>query len=536
MGRFPVVLSALFISAVPLAGCDEVSEPAVGSIENTQVIRRGNGGDPGTLDPALAEDVHAFEVLADLYEGLTVMGPTGATQPGTAESWDISENGLSYTFVLRSAAQWSNGDQVVAADFVRAFQRIASPDTLSVYSFLLEPLENFSLVKAGQLPISALGIDAVDERTLVLRLENPSPWFPSILSMPITFPLHPHAAIPDSFFRVDRFIGNGPFVLASSEANGPIRVRRNPTYWDTASVLIDEVEYLPIVNANTELNMYRSGELHISNTIPPDRVKQMRNSIPDEVRISPSLALYYLAFDLTEAPFNNAALREALSMAVDRNQLVSLIGRGEQPAYGIVPPGVANHVQAEYAWRNADPADRIAQARILYAAAGYNRETPLSIKLTYDVGDIHERVALAVSSMWFDALGVQVVLDKKEWKFFLDSREDRPSWQIMRFSWFGDYNDPMTFAEIFRSDSPQNLAKYESTQFDDILNRAASELDPSIRLSLMTKAEATLLLDHPIIPLYFYVSKHLVKPNIIGFEDNVLDRHPSKYLSLAPVE
>ncbi len=526
MSRTIVIICVLLASLQFGSACTD------GQTDRAEVLRRGNGGDPGTLDPALAEDVHAFNVLNDLYEGLTTESPEGDVAPGVAESWFISDDGLKYTFKLRTDARWSNGEPVSATDFVRAFRRVASPDVPSSYGFLLEPIQNFSDVKAGRLPPESLGVQVIDSQTLTLTLRAPTSYFLSVLAMPIAFPVHAKMAENGIFSRAEDFIGNGAYSLADAKVGGPILLRRNEMYWDAKSVHFTEIEYFPIADPNTELNMYRSGELDITNTIPPNNIEQLRNTSPDEIHIAPSLAFYYLAFDLTEAPFDDRTLRESLSLAIDRNQLIQIIGRGEQPAYSVVPPGVANHIGASYEWRDEEPATRKTRARQRYAAAGYGETNPLTIKLTYDVGDIHERIALAVGAMWRDVLNVNVELEKKEWKYFLDSRNDRATWEIMRFSWFGDYNDPLTFTEIFRSDSVQNLSKYNDAEFDSLVDRAAVETNPDLRLDLMTRAEAALLEDYPIVPLYFYVSKHLVKPEIDGFVENVLDRHPSKHLSI----
>jgi oligopeptide transport system substrate-binding protein len=257
----------------------------------------------------------------------------------------------------------------------------------------------------------------------------------------------------------------------------------------------------------------------------------LKTDMPDHVRIAPSLALYYLAFDLTEPPLDDRLLRQSLNMSIDREQLVSIIGRGEQAAFGIIPPGVANHDGARFAWHNLPADEREAQAQELYRRAGYSDETPLAIQLTYDAGDIHEKIALTVSAMWRDVLGVDVTIRKMEWQYFLATRENRSEWQVMRFAWSGDYDDASTFTNIFRSSDPQNLSAYANPDYDQLVADASAERNGQRRAATMKAAEAMLLDDYPIAPLYFYVSKHMVIPEITGFESNALDRHPSKFLS-----
>lgn len=530
---FNVFLIAAATCAV--AACDPSADPVDGSqaIDQQRVLRRGNGGEPQTLDPVLAEDVHAFGILADLYEGLIIEAGDGGLLPGVAERWDVSPDGRRYTFHLRANAMWSNGDPVTAQQFVMAFRRVLAPGTTSAYAFLLEPIRNYAAVLSGQLPPEELGIYAVDERTLAIDLATPAQHFPGILAMPIAFPLHSGNGDDAGKFREPKlFVGNGPYVLESWSLGEKIRLAKNPKYRNAHTVQIDAVEYLPITDPNTELNMYRAGELDITATVPKDRISELRDSQADALHVAPSLGLYYLAFDLSEPPFDDVRLRQALTMAIDRQTLVNVLGRGEQAAFGLVPPGVANHVAARYSWQSMAADERQATARQLFAQAGYDRDSPTRIKFTYDTGDVHETIALAVASMWRDVLGVEVELDKKEWKYFLATRENRPAWQVMRFSWIGDYNDPGTFADIFRSDSQQNLPGYRNPQYDRLLDDANRQSNLDDRAEKMSAAEALLLDDYPIAPLYFYVSKHLVSGRVSNFENNVLDRHPTQFLRL----
>ena len=528
-----ILLSGLLALSfgLSLASC---TKPPSGSSADPRnnVIRRGNIEDPETFDPALAEDIHTFNVLIDLYEGLVAEDARGQLVPGVAESWAIGDGGLSYTFKLRSTARWSNDEPVVSHDFVRAFRRAASPVTHSGYAGLLASIENFEDVKSGVASEEELGVVAIDELTLTIRLSEPSAQFLSVLAMPIAFPLYGDGSNRAQFDDPEQFVGNGAYVLVERSIGNPVILQRSTRYWNADSVTVEFIEFVAIVNEASEFNMYRTGELDITATIPTSHIDQAREKLSAEVRIAPSLALYYLAFDLTEPPLDNQLLREALSMAIDRDQLVGVLGRGEQPAYSIIPPGVANYDGPEYSWRTTTRDERIEQAYQLYNNAGYSTEKPLKLKLLYDAGGIHETVALIISSMWQESLGVVVELDKREWKYFLDTRDVREEWQTMRFSWFGDYNDASTFTDIFHSDSAQNLAMYSSAEYDHLISSAATEIDLGVRADILARAETKLINDYPIAPLYFYVSKHMVKPNILGFENNILDRHPSKYFRI----
>ena len=514
-----VLLFSLFFTV----GC--AKGPDDGVAENTKtILNRGNGGEPGTLDPALATDIHAFNILVDLYEGLVAEAADGRLIPGVAESWQVSNDGLVYTFKLRNDARWSDGSAVTATDFARSLQRAVAPATASPYSFLLQPLAQFDAIQASELPETALGVVAESDSTLVITLSRPAAHWLSVLTLPVAY--------PTKLASNQTPLTNGSYVLSQRKFDGVTRLEKNEYYWSADSVAIDEVFYHAVVDPVAEYNMYRTGELDITHIVPSEYVAALRTERPDEIRIAPLLALYYLAFDLTEAPLENRNLRAALSLAIDRQILADIIGRGEQPAYGIVPPGVSLYENFNYDWRDFSAGERVQLAREFYERSGFGQGNPSQLKLTYDVGDIHEKVALAVASMWRDVLGVDVALEKLEWKLMLDTREQRSEWQVMRFAWFGDYNGAETFLEIFKSDNLQNLSRYQSARYDELLDAARDQPDPEISASLMRDAEQHLLEDFPIAPLYFFVSKHLVRPGISGFEDNVLDRHPSRFLDI----
>ena len=519
MGNRPKLFILLTAVIWIVVACDYPREQAA---RYEAAVYRGNGGEPGTLDPAVADDIHAFNILADLYEGLVTESSDGQLIPGTAESWTVSENGIVYEFTLDPDAKWSDGSSVVANDFVRSFRRVASPETASSYGYLLEPISGFRESLSGERGPEDIGVHAVDNRTLRITLSRPSSHLTSLLAMAVAYPEHPSGADPT--------ITNGAFVLSSRQPGGAIALTRNPEFRDAASLAIDKVVYLPVVDLQTEFNMYRAGELDITNSVPVEFVRQELRNNNTELRVAPLLALYYLAYDNQGPPFDSIALRRALSMAIDRRQLVELLGRGESPAYSVVPPGTDNYTGTSYEWQYLGDEDRRAEARHWYTEAGYGPDNQLEARLLYDTGDVHEMVALAVQSQWRDTLGAQIELEKREWAYFLDTRTQRDEWDIMRFAWFGDYNSPMTFLEIFTSASPQNLAAYTDPEFDALLSSAGAETSPDLAALMMGDAESMLISDYPIAPLYFFVSKHLVKPHIGGFEDNVTDRHPSRFL------
>ena len=271
------LLWLLIILAIA-AGCDGGTDPKSTSA-STSVIYRGNGGDPGSLDPALAEDIHAFNILTDLYEGLVAESAMGELVSGVAESWTISDDGLTYTFSLRNDARWSNGDSVTSHDFVNAFRRVAKPTTASVYGFLLEPILRFAEAQNGSLPADQVAVSAIGDFALKVRLREPTPHILAVLAMPIAFPVHGSAVAHGGFSDSDLFVGNGAYTLISHSIGGPTKLQRSATYWDATSVAVDEIVYLPIVDPGTEFNMYRAGELDITNTVPPEPVQSLKETM-----------------------------------------------------------------------------------------------------------------------------------------------------------------------------------------------------------------------------------------------------------------
>ena len=498
-------LFCLLFLLLALFACAEKDDSAIANSAD-RTLTRGIGGDPETLDPGVAEDVHAFTVLIDTFEGLVTENAAGEIVAGVAERWDVSDDAKVYTFYLRDNARWSNGDPVIAPDFIRAIRRVLDPETLSPYGSLLGGIEE---------------LQAKSERILEIRLATPASHFLSVLALPVAFPRHESR---------DTSISNGAYMLTGRIPGARIEAQKNHHYWNSAAVFFENVNYLPIVNPEAEFNMFRTGELDVTNNIPDAQVAGMLRDNLAEAHIWASLSLYYLAFDMAGPPFDNPTLRQSLSMAIDRRVIVRVLGRGDQAAFSIVPPGVNGYQSATYAWADWSKEERRNKARQLYNGAGYEDNNPLSITLMYDAGGIHEKIALVVTAMWREVLGFDATLEKREWKYFLDSRELRDEWDVMRFAWVGDYNAPNTFLDIFRSGDEQNLAAYSSTDFDGLMSDAAQQNDPRAAAELQRSAEDVVLNDYPIVPLYFYASKHLVDTSIGGFTDNIVDRHASRFL------
>ena len=508
-----------------------VGGPAGDERAAAQILRVGNGAEPQTLDPHRAEGVPESNILRDLFEGLVGEAPDGSLVPGVAESWTISDDGLLYTFRIRADARWSNGAPVTARDFEFGLRRTVNPATLSVYSSVLFPIVNAEAIVDGELPPEQLGVSAVDDRTLEIRLNSPTPYLLGLLTHSTTYPVYPpnldeHG---DRFARPGKLVSNGAYQLSEWVVQSHVRLARNPNYWDDAGTEIDEVWYYAIENPDAELKRYRAGELDITDGLPYNQLKWVRENLADELVIAPWFGSYYFGFNLSKPPFENAKdLRTALAMAIDRDILTrSVTGAGEIAAYGWVPPA-AGYTGQQPAWADWTQAERNAEARRLYAQAGYSAANPLRVEVLYNTNENHKRISVAIASMWKEQLGVETSLVNQEWKVFLDTKNRREDTQVFRAGWIGDYDDAYSFAQLMHSKNAQNDSAYLNPAYDALLDQSARELDAEKRIALLEEAERVLLEDLPIIPIYFYVSKHLVKPWVGGWTPNVMDRHPKK--------
>ena len=527
-----LILFATLLTAA-CGGMDDVAE-------SSSVLNRGISTEPESLDAHKARSTQAADVLRDIGEGLIGYTATGELTPGVAERWEVSADGLTYTFHLRPNAKWSNGDAVTAGHFVFGLRRLVTPATAAFYAQMLAEVRHATKVTSGDMEPAALGVVAVDAQTLVITLARPTPYLISLLTHPATFPMHPGAIEQhgDAFARAGNLLSNGAYVLTKWVPGSVMTLQRNEHYWNNAATAIDEVRHHVLTQDMTELARYRAGEIQITSTVPPDNFEQVKEALGDQLHVSPYLGVYYYGFNLTKPPFkDNPALRQALSMAIDRELLVEKItGRGESPAYSWVPPGVNNYQPTvlSYAALSQQERNRIAQG--LYKEAGYSDDNPLQFELRYNTSDTQRRVALAIQAMWRDVLGAQATLINEEFQVLLANMRDREVTQVFRSSWIGDYNDAHTFLGIMQPGNPANMPGYASEEYDSLMQRAAEQVDLDRRRRYLEEAERVMLADHPVIPIYFYVSKHLVSPQVQGWGDNVLDYHYSQHLSLTAAE
>jgi oligopeptide transport system substrate-binding protein len=506
------------------------------------VLDRGNGPEPSTLDAHRCQEIACGNVLRDLYEGLVAEGPDGAPMPGTAEHWETSSDGLTWTFHLRADLHWSNGEPLTATQIAASFRRAFAPSTAAPFAEQFGALRNAQAVELGKLPLSALGVSAPDARTVVFKLTRPAP-LQRLLLLPISYPVYLPAVIRNGaqHTRPGNLVSNGAYRLRAWLPQATITLERN-AYFRTPAP-IPGVRYLVTEDAGSELKRYEAGDLDLTETLPPQPLVQLRARFGSELRIAPYLGAFWFGFNVTRPPFLDAdgsdaghrhsavKLRKALSLAVDRDKLTSyLTGFGEKPAFGIVPPQVSGYLPWAVTASKWTQAQRDREAQDLFHQAGYTSANPPTIELRFNTSVLHRRLALAVAAMWRETLGVHVVLRNEEWKVFVQNRRMRVITQVFRGGWIADVDDARNFLAPFASDGALNWSGWRDAGFDALIARADAEPDDGRRNALLARAEARLLAAQPVLPLYYYTSKHLVKPWVGGYVANPLDHHASRFV------
>jgi len=531
---FATLLGVLVASCI-FTGCGRRESP-VDRGNRERILHRGISHDLASLDPHLATQTSDYSVLSALLEGLAAEDPVDLHPvPGVAERWEISPDGLSYTFFLRANAKWSNGDPVTAKDFVGSWQRILTPSLGSDYAnlfFIIEGAEAFNKGLAG---FEQVGLRAPDARTLHVKLEHPSAYFLSLLTHMAWLPVH-LGSIEKSGSSTDRnnawavpgrFIGNGPFNLTAWREGQEIVVEKSATYWDNSTVRLQGIHFHAIDSIDVEERAFRARQLHITEAMPPAKIDSYRRDSPQLLRTDPLLGTYFYRLNTTRPFLNDVKIRRALALAVDRKAIVEKILRaGQLPAVALTPPGTAG-----YTAQTSLPTD-FAAARQLLVEAGYPGGKGLpAFELLFNTSESHRLVAEAIQEMWRRELGVEVRLANQELKGTLEARR-AGNYQIMRAVWMADFIDPATFLDIWHSDSGNNYTGWKNQDYDALLFTAARESKPASRMALLQKAEALLLAEAPMIPIYHYTHVFLIQPSVKGWNSTLLDHHPYKHVWL----
>ena len=500
------------------------------------VIRRGNGGEPQTLDQAhISIDVEGF-IVRDMFEGLTVYDPHGKVIPATAESWTLSDDGTVYTFKLRDSATWSDGTPVTADDFVFAYKRMEDPKEAAEYANILYPIKNAEAINGGKADISTLGVKAIDKKTLEITLERPTPYFIELLAH--------YAALPAPKWAIEKFgaewikpgnmVCNGAFCLTENIPNDHIPAVKNDKYWDAANVKIDKIIYNPSEDQATTERMFEAGELDLVYNFQADQKKFLEEKLgKDQVLAAPDLSSYYYVLDSRKPPFDDVRVRQAFSMAVDRDFLSDKIFSGTQlPAYSFVPEGIAGYTPATPEWASLDQLDREDKAKELLKEAGYGEGgKPLKVDIRFNTNENHKKVATAVADMW-KALGAEVTIQNLDVKSHYAYLQEGGSFDVARAGWQADYADPENFLNLLVSSNKTfNYGHYTNAKFDELMKASYEERDHAKRLQILHDAEQIAMDEQGLAPLMVHASTWLVSNKVQGFAMNGANEHLTRFLS-----
>lgn len=508
---------------------EEVEEGTDNSEADGKVLYLNNGEEPSSLDPSIGFDEVSWDPLNNLMEGLTRLAMDHTAQEGVAESWDVSEDGLTYTFNLREDANWSNGDPVVAEDFEYAWKYMLNPETASPAAFLayfIEGAEDYNNDEGSE---DDVNITAVDEKTLEVALEAPTGFFLDLLANPAFFPVNHKVAEedPDWHAEADTFVANGPFQLESWEHDDEMVFVKNEEYWDADEVELDQINFAMVNDTNTQYQMYQSGELDTA-SIPPELSDEL---IDDEhTFIGDQGGLEFFRFNITEEPFQNKKIRQAFSYAIDRDDIAEyVVKNGVEPAYGFISPGFTSPSGKDFRDENGELVSFDADKAKELLEEGMKEESydelP-DIVLSYNTSDTNKDVAETLQNMFSENLGIEVSLENQEWNVFAEAQQNLEL-QFSRSSFINDYNDPVNFLESFITDSYMNRTGFESDEYDELIEHGKSETDEEKRWEYLYEAENMLADEMIAIPVRYYNNVVLESEDISG-----ILRHPVGYFDL----
>lgn len=494
-----------------------------------------NGGDPTSLDPQKISGDWENRIDGDIFEGLVTEDPKDNPIPGQAASWTVSPDQKVYTFKLRDGIKWSDGQPVTAQDFVFAFQRLMDPKTAAQYAYLQYTIKNAEKINKGEIKdLTQLGVKAIDDKTLEITLENPTPYFLNALMHYTAYPLPKHVveAKGDQWVKIGNIVTNGPYKPTEWVPGSHVSMVKSDQYYDAKDVKIDNVNYYTLEDQAAALKRYRAGEFDILTSFPADQYDWIQKNLPGQAHVVPFLGTYYYVMNATKPPFNDKRVRQALSMAVNREVIgPKILGTGELPMYSWVPPGTANYGEPAYvSWKDEPYKQKVEEAKKLLKEAGFGPDHPLKAQLRYNTNDNHKRIAVAIAAMW-KPLGVDIELYNTETKVHYDEMQ-RGEVQIGRAGWLADYNDPINFLNLLSTGVEMNYGRWSNKDYDALIKQGNEEIDLKKRAEIYKKAEQLALDDSAAIPIYYYVSQNIVAPKVQGFVDNIQDIHRTRWLSI----
>lgn len=516
---FRMTLAAISLSSI-ITPAIAANPPAGAQLAEQQQIVRHIKDEPASLDPLKAVGLPEIQVIRDLFEGLTNQDAQGKIVPGVAQSWSSSDN-KTWVFTLRNNARWSNGDPVTAQDFVYSWQRLVDPKNSSAFAWFagLSGIQNAAAITKGEMTPDKLGVVAQSKNQLKVTLDRPVPWFPALVANVALFPV-PQKIIAqqgDSWTSPGKLVGNGAYQLSERVVNEKIVLTRNPHYWDDAHSVLTKVTFVPINEESSATKRYRSNDIDITESFPKNMYALLKKTLPGEVYTPDQLGTYYYAFNTQKGPTADVRVRKAFSWSIDRKVIAEkVLGTGEKPAWHFTPDVTAGFKPLPTFMQQHDQNSLNAQAKSLLAAAGYGPGKPLKLKLLYNTSESHQKIAIAVASMWKKNLGVDVTLENQEWKTYIDSRNSG-NFDVIRASWVGDYNEPSTFLNLLTSGNSSNIARFNNADYDAVIAKASRETSDQVRNSDYNRAEQILAEQAPIAPIYQYTNGRLIKPWVKGY-------------------
>lgn len=525
MRRFRLVQALLAALMLALA-----SLPAAADM----VYDRGNSADPESLDPHKTSTIYEAHLLRDLFEGLVMQDATSGLYPGAAESWTISPDGTVYTFKLRADATWSNGDPVTADDFVYSFRRLQDPATGAEYASMLYVVKNAEEVNTGKAKPETLGVRAIDPKTLEITLKAPTPYFLEMLTHQSCYPVHRGSIekLGADWIKPGNLVSNGAFTLAEFVPNDHIRLVKNPKFHAAAEVKLDAVNYIPTEDRSTAIKRYEAGELDSNDDLPTEQLADLKAKFGDQVKIGPYLGTYYYAVKTDKEPWSNPKVRRAVSLLIDRDFLAEKVWQNSMlPAYSMVPPGIEGYTPAEADYAKMSQFDREDEGRKLLTELGYGPGKPLKLQIRYNTSENHKNTAVAIQEQ-LKPFGIEVSLINTDTKTHYGLLEQKGDYDYARAGWIADYKDPETFLGISRKASGNNYSNFNNAEFEKRMDEAAAAGgDAKTRMAKLAEAEAVLVDQLGNMPLLYYSYHNIVSPRLKGWEPNVMDVHPSRFIS-----
>ena len=488
--------------------------------EEGKIGRLISGGEPGSLHPALSQGNHESIILDHVFEGLMKRDQNTDIVTGMADSYEISEDGLTYTFKIREDAKWSNGDPVIAKDFEIAWKYALNPETGSEYAYQLYYLANGEAYNNGEASEDEVGVKAIDDKTLEVTLKAPTPYFLELCAFYTYYPVNSKLQEEQGAewsHEGSTFVSNGPFVVTEWNHDESIVCVKNENYYNKDAIKLDGLEFFISEDQNTMWQMYENEEIDIDHDLPTDVLGQLRAENNPELIIGPELANYFYRFNTTKKPFNNVKVRKALSMAIDRQLIIDEVAQGGQtPAFALVPVGV-NDANGDFRANGGDYIKEDVEEAKKLLAEGLAEEgmDSLSFTVLYNTSEGHKKIAEAIQQMWKENLGIDVSLENTEFQVKID-REHSLDYDVSRAGWIGDYIDPNTFLDMFAGWSTQNDTGWTSDEFDKLITDAGAEFDVAKRMEYLHKAEDVFMEDMPILPIYYYTRPYMTKPYLKG--------------------